>query len=60
MSRILDRREWDDGEGSLALDLDCNCILIVPAERRHLADGGTITCLCEHGAAIKEGESDGK
>jgi len=46
MAKILDRKEWGD-DGSLALDLDCNCILILPKERRDLASGNNITCLCE-------------
>lgn len=32
MADILDRKEWDD-DGSLALDLSCGCIIVVPNAR---------------------------
>ena len=43
MSEILGRKEWGD-DGSLALDLSCGCIVVVPERSRVLVIGNEFPC----------------
>ena len=43
MAEILDRKEWGH-DGSLALDLSCGCIVVLPKDCRALAAGKRFTC----------------